>query len=245
MQRGKCWDLPVYPQSIRNEELRNREQQMRALTARLNAVREEERTRISREVHDELGQLLTGIKMDLRWMGRRLATPGQGDAGPLMGRLTQAEQLVDSTIESVQRIALELRPSALDTLGLGPALRDEARRFESHCGVRATVVVDAELRIDAVLATGLFRIFQELLTNVARHAQASSVRIELFEDAADLVLRVEDNGIGIGDASQLRAGGLGLVGVQERASEFGGTFEIEGRLGAGTVATVRVASQLS
>jgi signal transduction histidine kinase len=224
----------------RNEELLARDEQMRALTARLNAIREAERTRISREVHDELGQLLTGIKMDLRWMYRRAAPDGTNPMPHIAAKLKDAEQLVDTTIESVQRLALELRPSALDALGLAAAVRDEARRFEQRAGIRTEARVSADLRPGDAVATSVFRVLQELLTNVARHAQASVVSIDLFADGSQLVLRVQDDGIGVEPGTLGRPTALGLVGVSERAHEHGGDFQLEGSPGTGTVATVRV-----
>jgi PAS domain S-box-containing protein len=223
-----------------NDELLSRDRQMRALAARLNAIREEERTRISREVHDELGQLLTGIKMDLRWMERRMAPDSDARNQPVARRLRDAALLVDRTIGSVQRIALELRPSALDTLGFAAALRDEARRFEQRSGLKTEATVDRNPPTTARIATVLFRILQELLTNVARHSQASRVHIEFFESDRDLVLRVQDDGVGMSTETPPQGWGLGLVGIQERAQEVGGSFELAGRPGSGTTATVRI-----
>ncbi len=235
----------------RDDELRRhvaaqaeRERRMRALTARLNTLREEERTRISREVHDGLGQLLTGLKMDIRWMARRL-TAG-APAAALQARLAETELLVDQTIESVQRIAVELRPSALDALGLPAAIRDEARRFEARSGVRTHVQVDGAPPVPPTVATALFRILQELLTNVARHANASSLFITLADEGGQCLLQVTDDGVGIATALETGRGmaapaaSLGLLGMAERASAVGGTLSLARRTGGGTVATVRV-----
>lgn len=222
----------------RNEELTLREQQMRALAVRLNAVREQERTRISREVHDELGQLLTGIKMDLRWIARRLDE--QAAAERILGRLAEADKLVDRTIASVQRIAVELRPSALDALGLAAALRDEARRFEKSTGISARVQVKGVSNPEPEVATALFRIFQELLTNVARHARARSIHVELDEIEGSFSLRVEDDGIGIGAGDSRLPQSLGLLGMNERAQAVGGSISLERGMQGGTVATVCV-----
>lgn len=226
----------------KNEELVRRDQQMRALAGRLTAIREEERARISRAIHDELGQLLTGIKMDLRWISRRL--PPDGATAPAAARVTEAERLVDGTLATVQRIALELRPSVLDALGLSAAIRDEARRFQARAGVAAEVDVSGPIDTDPEAATALFRICQELLTNVARHARASRVHVLLTGDAAGWTLRVEDDGIGLaggeeGDEAERRTS-LGLLGMRERAAALGGTFALEPGLERGTMATVRV-----
>jgi len=215
-----------------------RDRQMRDLTARLRTLREEECTRISREVHDGLGQLLTCLKMDIRWMTRRLA--GGASAEDLSTKLAETEALVDQTVESVQRIAVELRPSALDTLGLPAAIRDEARRFEARSGVVAVVESCAASSPDQAVATTLFRILQELLTNIARHAQASRLSINLTTERDRWELRVRDNGIGIASAMVNRATSLGLLGMTERAEAVGGTFGVERHPDGGTLATVRI-----
>lgn len=215
-----------------------RERLMRDLTARLRTSREEECTRISREVHDGLGQLLTCLKMDVRWMSRRLAAGGV--AADLLAKLAETEALVDQTVESVQRIAIELRPSVLDALGLPAAIRDEARRFEARTGVVTIVETAATALPDPAVATALFRILQELLTNVARHAQASSLSITLADDVDAWVLRVHDDGVGIAAEMADRATSLGLLGMTERAEAIGGAVCVERHPGGGTIATVRV-----
>lgn len=220
-----------------NDELLNRDRLMRLLAARLQATREEERTRLSRKVHDELGQLLTGLKMDLNWIGRRLT-----EQGPLMNRIQEADKLVDRTIRTVQQIALELRPAALDALGLTAAIRDEARRFGRRAGIGVTTDGLEELGDPpkTEVSNVLFRILQELLANVARHAQASRVRISLCEESEDWVLSVVDDGVGISSAAALQPSSLGLLGAGERAEALGGRFNIAPNVGGGTKATVRV-----
>lgn len=229
----------------RDEKLRRhvaeqaeREQRMRALTERLNTLREEERTRISREVHDGLGQLLTGLKMDIRWMARRLAAGAPPAA--LAARLAEAEQLVDQTTASVQRIAVELRPSALDALGLAAAIHDEARRFEARCGVAASVVITGTTDVEPRVATALFRVLQELMTNVARHANARSVCITLADVGGEHLLQVVDDGVGIADEHTGPATSLGLLGMAERVGAVGGTVALRRHPQGGTLATVRV-----
>ncbi|WP_374571150.1 PAS domain S-box protein [Phenylobacterium sp.] len=222
----------------RNEDLVSRDRLMRALTARLNAVREHERVRISREVHDELGQLLTGLKMDLRWMERRL----KGEPAPaaaLQAKVMEAERPVDGTIQTVQRIATELRPSALDALGLPAAIRDETRRFEARTGVVATVLVKEEAPAGSDKATALFRIFQEILTNAARHARAKALHVALDCSNDELVLNVRDDGVGFRPDEAILTS-LGLLGMRERAAELGGSFDIASAMGQGTAVTVRI-----
>lgn len=219
-------------------EQATRERLLRDLTSRLRTLREEECTRISREVHDGLGQLLTCLKMDIRWMIRRL-TAGAA-AEDLLAKLAETEALVDQTVASVQRIAVELRPSVLDALGLPAAIRDEARRFEDRSGVITVVEAGTSAPPDRVAATTLFRILQELLTNAARHAHASSLHITLADEAAAWVMRVRDNGVGIPVEMTGRVSSLGLLGMIERAEAIGGTFCVERLSDGGTLATVTI-----
>jgi len=226
---------------LRNLELQARDIKMRALTGRLNAVREEERTRISRTVHDELGQLLTGINIDLSFIAKRLAKHSPEDG--LLERIHDASDLTDRLASSVQRIAIELRPSALDSLGLASAIRDEARRYQERTGVAHIVEVATDLRPSPEVATQLFRICQELLTNIARHAKADMVNV-LFESEKDIwILRVADNGVGIDLGAETRASSLGLLGIRERAEMLGGTVNVERGTERGTVATIKIPSK--
>ncbi|MGE0324645.1 MAG: PAS domain S-box protein [Polyangiaceae bacterium] len=218
-----------------HDALRQRAEQMRALTRRMNDLREEERTRISREVHDELGQLLTCLKLDLAWVRHHVANTGEGVAE----RLTQADSLVDDTITAVQKVALELRPSVLDALGLVPAMRDEARRFEARTGLRVTARVE-DVSVPPLVATQLFRILQELLTNVARHARASSVELLFKEVDGEFELRVADDGLGMKAERATGIAALGLLGVRERAAALGGEIQFSKAVPSGTVVVVRV-----
>ena len=221
-------------------EQATRERLLRDLTSRLRTLREEECTRISREVHDGLGQLLTCLKMDIRWMIRRL-TAGTA-VEDLLAKLAETEALVDQTVASVQRIAVELRPSVLDALGLPAAIRDEARRFEDRSGVVTVVEAGTSSPPDRAAATTLFRILQELLTNAARHAHASSLHITLADEPAAWVMRVRDNGVGIPVemTGRGRVSSLGLLGMIERAEAIGGAFRVERHSDGGTLATVTV-----
>ena len=215
-----------------------RESLLRDLTARLRTLREEECTRISREVHDGLGQLLTCLKMDLRWMSRRLA--GGAAAADLSAKLAETEDLVDQTVASVQRIAVELRPSVLDALGLPAAIRDEVRRFEARTGVATVVETNTSVSPGSAVATALFRILQELLTNTARHAQASSLIVTLADDQDAWTLLVRDDGVGIPAEMANSATTLGLLGMTERAGAIGGAFSVKRHPDGGTVAIVRI-----
>ena len=216
--------------------------QLRALSARIETMREEERTRISREIHDKLGQMLTGIKMDLRWMEHRLDEFGEDRrVNPILDKLVVTAELTDATIKAVQRIAADLRPGILDKLGLPITLQYEAGRFEKRTGIACRLVVPGEalpLRLEAAIA--FFRIFQEALTNVTRHAKATAVEAELQPEADGCRLEIRDNGQGMAGVDLANLKSLGLLGMQERASLLGGGVSFAPRPGGGTVVTVRI-----
>jgi PAS domain S-box-containing protein len=224
------------------EQLRASLDQLRALTGRLQTVREEERAFISREIHDEFGQACTAIKMDLALIGRRL-TKNQTQ---LRSKVDSAIQLVDSTIATLRRIASELRPRTLDDLGLAAALESQAQEFESRTGIRCIVTLPQELlRLDADTSTAIFRIFQESLTNVARHSQATRVEAHLEQQGGRIILQVSDNGRGFDPEEAKARKSLGLVGMQERALLLHGDLKIEGVPGAGTTMTLAIPLQRS
>jgi PAS domain S-box-containing protein len=219
------------------EQLRASRDQLRALAARLQSVREEERTSIAREIHDELGQACTAIKMDLALIGRR-ATKRQTR---LRAKAESAIELVDGMIVTLRRIASDLRPRTLDDLGLTAALEWQAQEFESRTGMRCRVTLPQEpLVLDTERSTAIFRIFQESLTNVARHAKATRVHARLEREVNQLIFEVRDNGRGF-DPEEARARkSLGLVGMQERALLLNGELTLEGVPGAGTTMTLRI-----
>jgi signal transduction histidine kinase len=219
------------------ERARNSEAQLRALAARLISIREEERARIAREVHDELGQVLTGLKMDLMWMRKHLGKEQKA----LLEKTATMRQLIDSTVQVVRRIATGMRPEILDDMGLVAAIGWQAKEFQKRMGLRCRVELPAApAATGSALSTAVFRIFQEVLTNISRHAGASSVGVRLEMSPAHLTLTVSDDGVGI-DESALRAReSLGLLGMQERAQQFGGELRIRGVPGEGTTVTLRV-----
>jgi signal transduction histidine kinase len=220
------------------EQVRRSEENLRALAARLESVREEERTRIAREIHDELGQVLTGLKMDLTWVVKRLP-PKQPAA--LTEKIGAMFELIDDSVNAVRRISSGLRPEALDQLGLAAAIEWQLREFQMRTGIRCKVALPEEpLNADQDRSTALFRIFQELLTNVARHANATKVEVTLRLQDWAMLLEVQDNGRGIVEQEINQPQSLGLLGMRERAFPFGGRFEIAGTRGKGTRATVRI-----
>lgn len=218
------------------------EEAMRALAARLEAVREEERAGLARELHDDLGATLTGLNMDLHWLRRKLPQAGEPAARAAFDdKIRAMTGIVDAATETVQHICVALRPAVLDDLGLAPALEWETRQFESRTGLRCDLSLPAgELALDGPRAIALFRVFQEILTNVARHARAKSVSIRLTRDNQRLVLCVRDDGRGVSAAEIAAPRSLGLLGMRERVAAFGGTVEITGQPGNGTTVTVRV-----
>jgi PAS domain S-box-containing protein len=213
-------------------------EQLRALAERLQWVREEDRKRVARDLHDQIGQILTAIKMDMTWMTRHLPESER----EVRARLTESIELVSDGVKSVRAICSGLRPGVLDDLGLAAAIEWQASDFASRNGVRCEVSVPpVDLHLDGDRATAAFRIFQECLTNVIRHAQAKSVRVSLCQEDENIVLVVEDDGIGFRESDLSHSlGSLGLLGMKERAQFCGGDVQISSSPGNGTIVTVRV-----
>jgi PAS domain S-box-containing protein len=216
-------------------ELHRHRAQLRGLAARLEAAREAERARIAREIHDELGQALTALKIDLLWLKKRVpASPPE-----LRHKLDGMAAIIDSTAQGIQRVAAELRPSVLDELGLRAAIEWEAREFATRTGIECRVELpERPLALDPSRATAVFRIFQEALTNVARHAAATHVLVRLGVAPKALELTVQDNGRGIREGALHDSRSLGLLGMRERAETFQGNVKIAGNPGAGTTLTL-------
>jgi signal transduction histidine kinase len=220
------------------ESLVLQREQLRALAERLQTVREEDRKRVARDLHDQIGQILTSIKMDLTWVTRHL--PKSEDE--VLARLAESIQSINDGVKSVRTICSGLRPGVLDDLGLAAAIEWQASEFTSRNGVLCEVSVPpVDLHLDGDRATATFRIFQECLTNVIRHAQAKSVRVALCEEDENILLVVEDDGIGFSECGLSNSlGSLGLLGMKERAQFCGGDVLISSSPGNGTTVTVRV-----
>src|ERR1051325_1373698 len=216
-------------------ELHRHRTQLRGLAARLEAAREAERARIAREIHDELGQALTALKIDLLWLKKRVP-----ESSPELGhKLDGMAGIIDSTAQGIQRVAAELRPSVLDELGLRAAIEWGGRELATRPGIECRVELpDAQPALDASRTTAVFRIFQEALTNVARHAAATQVLVQLDVTPNALELTVQDNGRGIRDGALHDSRSLGLLGMRERAENFQGNVTIAGTPGAGTTLTL-------
>jgi PAS domain S-box-containing protein len=219
------------------EQLKAYSAQLRALAAELQSAREAERAHVARELHDELGQALTALKMDLVLLTQNLPR----NRVKLHQRSASMLKLIDDTIQTVRRIAAGLRPSTLDDLGLTAAIEWQSQEFEARTGIRCRLVLpEEEIVLSPERSTALFRIFQETLTNVARHAGAKRVDVHLTTRGNDLVLEVSDDGKGLDEVEASSPGSLGLLGMRERARLLGGEFKIVGTPGKGTTVTVRM-----
>jgi signal transduction histidine kinase len=220
---------------MKSERLRESEDKLRRLAAHLISVREEERAHIAREIHDELGQVLTGIKMEVGWLQKRLKEP------VLLEKCDSMAKLIDSTVQTVRKIATGLRPEMLDDMGLIAAVGWQAKDFQKRTGIRCRTKLPPEgTKLDLDVSTTAFRIFQEILTNVARHSRATRVDIDLAVTEELLKLEVTDNGVGIPSSDLNGRKSLGLLGMQERALLFGGEVRITGTPGHGTSVSVQI-----
>ncbi|MGQ0792915.1 MAG: GAF domain-containing protein [Deltaproteobacteria bacterium] len=218
-------------------------EQLRALAGHLQSVREEERKGIAREVHDVLGQLLTGLKMDLSWLKSRISRTNAKPTAEhvLIEKIETMSDMVDETIQTVRRIATELRPGVLDDLGLAAAIEWQAQDFEGRTGIKCRFSRNIEdIALNQERATAVFRIFQETLTNIARHSRATRVSAILKRDEGNIMLEVRDNGVGITKEEISATKSLGLLGMRERAVVLGGEVKIAGRRERGTTVSLRI-----
>lgn len=238
------WRLHDIGDRKRSEtELQGSRESLREVAGRMEAVREEERARVARAVHDEIGAALTAIKMDLAQVRHNLAHAGQAE-GALRAaedRTQAASRMVDETMQTVRRIAMELRPAVLDDFGLVAALDWQLTEFQKRTGLEVGLsVAPGKDELDPASATAVFRVFQEILTNVMRHAAATRVEVRLFQEDQALVLDVRDNGRGIRAEEAVGQGSMGLLGMRERVRLRGGQVEVSGAPGEGTQVRVTV-----
>ena len=224
------------------EQLKSSHERMRELAAHIEGVREEERTRIAREIHDELGQALTGIKIDLAWMNKKLQIHDRAtQTDLLLKRITAMKDTIDTTVQVVRKISAELRPGILDGFGLPAAIEWQASEFQDRTGIQCQLsAIPEDLDLEERPSSAIFRIFQELLTNIVRHANASRVSISLRKRRGMLILEVQDNGRGISENEKFKANSFGLLGVRERVALLGGKSSIKGVQGQGTTVTIRI-----
>ena len=218
------------------------EQALRALSARLHSAREEEGTRIAREIHDELGGALTGLKWDLEKIDKTLNSLVNGlQLAEVRSRIGSMTTLIETTINTVRRIAAELRPGVLDDLGMVAAIEWQIEQFQLRSGLKCHLTNDAnEIELSREKATAVFRILQEILTNVLRHAQATNLYVKLGRSKHYFEVEVRDDGRGITESQTMNSRSLGLLGMKERALLVGGEVRITGSEGAGTTVCVRV-----
>jgi PAS domain S-box-containing protein len=209
------------------ERLRQSYEELRALSARLRAAREEESARIAREVHDQVGQMLTALRLDVDWLERQLTSPAPPERAALAGKLRGMSQLLDLAVDAVHRIISELRPGILDQLGLEAAVEWYVGEFEKRTGISCRVLSTmAGATLSPDQATALFRILQEALTNVARHAAATAVDIRLAAEAGRVTLEIADNGTGIPEEKIGDSRSVGLLGMRERARALAGDMVV-------------------
>jgi len=224
------------------ERLLESRQRLRDLSDHLRTVREEERTSLARQIHDELGQALTALSMDLSWLEDQIQSKrGRTRSDMLLAKITQMQTISAATIDLVRGISTSLRPAMLDDLGLAATLEWEARRFQDRYGIRCEWdlepgVFDTETGPKTVV----YRIFLEALVNVVRHARASRVAIRLHQARGVVTLEVRDNGIGVRPEELNHPRSLGVLGMRERAHQFAGEIEIEGTPGKGTVVRLQL-----
>ena len=229
--------LEIAERKVIEEDLRRAEERLRAFAAHIESVREDERARLAREFHDELGQALTGLKMDLSWLKKRLPK----ESREAVARMKSMFRLVDATIQSVRRISSALRPQVLDDVGLIGTLKWQATEFQVRTGIRCKVDLPAEhLALDRAQSTAIFRILQEALANVARHAGATRVDISLRVNTDHFILKIVDNGRGVSEADLRNQKSFGLLGIRERAFLLGGNVDIKGKGGKGTTVTLSI-----
>jgi len=210
---------------------------LRNLAAHLQVIREEERERIAHEIHDELGQALTALKMDVHWIRRKI--PEAEDA--LVEKTITMSTLIDTTVHSVKRIISELRPRLLDDFGLSAAIEWQTEEFVKRTGIQCDIELNPEdIILDEARSVAIFRIFQETLTNITRHADATRVRVSLKKNATVVEMKVSDNGKGISRKRLSGPQSFGLIGMRERAHSFGGNLVITGASGEGTTVAVTI-----
>jgi PAS domain S-box-containing protein len=220
-----------------SEKLKDSYQEIRQLASRLQEIREEERAAMAREVHDELGQQVTGLKMDVSWISKRMTTESE----PVRQKIKGILDLLDVTVKTVRKIATELRPSILDDLGLTEAMQWQSIEFEKRSGIRTQFTSElSSINIPGDIAIALFRIYQESLTNVARHANATLVKSGFWQTDDELILEIVDNGKGFDMSKREQKKTLGLLGMKERTQMIGGKYEITSYPGKGTTVLVSI-----
>jgi signal transduction histidine kinase len=217
--------------------VKDSQQRLRNLSSHLQSSREEERANIAREIHDELGQVLTALKMDMYWLEKKLPQ----DQGILIDKVRAMSKHAETTIHTVQRISSELRPALLDDLGLIAAIEWQLKDFQSRTDIKCSVSFNnGNIKVPENSSIALFRICQESLTNVARHSKATNVKVSMHNEDNNVILQIRDNGIGIEESQISNSRSFGLIGIRERALALGGDVKIIGKQQMGTTLTVSI-----
>ena len=229
--------IDITQRKIIEDELKESREKLRNLYAHLQLAVEAERTKIAREIHDEFGTILTALNIDLSWLEKKLP----GDQHTLIERINKDVELINSAIKVVQRISSELRPGVLDYLGLSSAVEWQVKEFGNRTGIDWDISIDMKISdLDKDISIALFRILQESLTNIARYAEASKIKVNLAETDSILTLDVIDDGKGISEEQLSDPHSLGILGMRERVQYLGGDINIKGVPNKGTRVTVRV-----
>jgi len=219
------------------EKLKRTSKLLRNLATHLQSVREEERTMIAQEIHDELGQVLTVLKIQISLLAKKLNKNQES----LKAKINSLSDMIDASVESVQKISSKLRPGILDELGLIAAIEWQSEEFEKLTNIKCSLVLPKEeLKLEKNKSTAIFRIFQEALTNIARHSQATKIGISLLNHQSNIYLEIMDNGKGISPEQIKDFKSLGIHGMEERAMVFGGQVYVEGIPGKGTIVKVEI-----
>lgn len=229
--------IDISERKMAEEEIKQSQMELRRLSAHLQTVREEERAAISREIHDQLGQQLTGLKMDISWIAKKVTAENED----LQNRIKEMIGLIDETVVTVRRISSNLRPGILDDLGLIAALEWQSSEFEKRTSISCKLAYsDGEIYLERDMATAIFRVYQETLTNVMRHAHATEVNTRLEKTSHEIILSITDNGKGFDANDTKNKKTLGLIGMKERALMFNGEMNIESTPGKGTTVTLKI-----
>lgn len=229
--------VDITKRKIAEEQLKKLNRELRDLYLHLQSVRENERANIAREVHDELGQALTALKMDVCWLDNEVGS----ERRQLSDIIDSMNRLIDETLQKVKWISVGLRPSLLDDIGLADAVEWLAREFQLVTGVQCTVSISSQVNdLDRDRSTAIFRVLQEAFTNVFRHAKATNMSVELKKCAHAIILKVVDNGIGITKQQISDPKAFGLLGMREYVHYWGGKIRIKGVANKGTTITVNL-----
>ena len=224
-----------------SEALKKTQEELRLLLGRIHSRGEEERKRMAREIHDELGQVLTALKIDTILLRKKIVAKSNNDKEYIEREFNSMVQLIDATIGSVKRIATELRPDVLQHYGIIEAVKWKAKEFEKNTGIRCIIYdLQSHLGQHDFIDTAVFRIVQEALTNITRHAEATLVNILIGVDANNFLIEIKDNGKGIKNAAIDEIKSLGLIGMRERVFLLNGTISIVGEAGKGTLVSVKL-----